>query len=96
LAKGRDPALNGGLPEPRMLFTGTLVNSNLDLALLVPGAEAEAEPGVRIDHLLYGPAVAEGRSIQLRPGLLDAVSNDLPANWRVSVDAGTPGAANVE
>ncbi|MDY0061529.1 MAG: hypothetical protein RBU45_17090 [Myxococcota bacterium] len=90
LAKSADPATNGGLPAPGMLFTGTLVNSDLSLQLLA------LDGSTVLDAVTYGKAVEQEKSVQLSLGKLDATANDLEASWCQSVERGTPGAANVE
>ncbi|MBM4320417.1 MAG: lamin tail domain-containing protein, partial [Deltaproteobacteria bacterium] len=90
LAKSDDPALNGGLPPPRLRFNKSLLNSNIAIRLL-------AQDGVTlIDGMSYAPPSVEDKSVQLSSSKLDAAENDLVGSWCPSAEDGTPGAANVE
>lgn len=88
VAQGDDPAANGGLPAPALIFAGALADAGLDLRLLAPG-------GGLIDGFDYAPPTVEGQALQLDLDSLDEVSNDDPLAWCVAGGAGTPGVANV-
>lgn len=92
LARGADPATNGGLPLVTALITSTLANSNGTLSLL--------SGETVIDQISWLKAQS-GAATQLSPEALDAEANDDALNFCVATrdygtggDKGTPGAAN--
>lgn len=99
LGRERDPNLNGDV-RVDIVYTGfTLSNGADEIRLSEPG-------GKLIDELLYDDGVlwpdTSGRSISLRPDMLDARDNDYGANWchgstpisGSNPNTGTPGKRN--
>ena len=78
LGKSNDPLLNGDVPVD-VVYTGfTLSNGADEILLALPN-------GVLVDGVAYDDGVTfpdlPGRSISLRPDMLDPIANDLGANW---------------
>ena len=88
LAKSPVAEENGQLPTPDLLFTGSLVNSDVRMELYAPDGTT------LLDAMTYGPASTEGESVQLDIDSLTTAANDDEAAWCKSGDAGTPMAAN--
>ncbi len=93
-ANNPDPNQNGGV-FPVVPYAGVVLG-NIDDEIVI------ACDGVQIDRVAYDalfPAMP-GASQQLDPGTMNAVENDVAANWCNSTtafglgDLGTPGAAN--
>jgi hypothetical protein len=99
LALSDNPALNGDLPAPDALYSGISFDLPADDVSVRNGA-------VVIDEVAWDAAwlILEGSSYSLLPSFLDAVSNDLAANWcrpgtRWSIsypNYGTPGGPHVD
>jgi hypothetical protein len=54
--------------------------------------QTAAAPPVEIDRVTYGASpTGGGRSLQVKPDKLDAVSNDDPLNWCPAPDTATYG-----
>jgi len=87
LAQGDNPAENGGLPAPALVFASALPDSDLDLRLLGPA-------GGLVDGLDYPAPTVEGAALQLDTGALDALNNDNPLSWCTVQAPGSPGAEN--
>lgn len=96
IARGADPAQNGGLPEPVYVTKISLGNTS--------GGIFVGHGGVVLDSVPY-TTVTEGRATQLgaefiTPGMLDPAVNDIELNFCAAgplyndVDAGTPAAPN--
>ncbi|MHA7627636.1 lamin tail domain-containing protein [Corallococcus sp. M7] len=93
LARGREPEVNGGLPEPLATFSVDLRNAG--------GVVAIRSGSVLIDSALYGPA-QDGVATQISaPLTTDAKNNDVTASWCAATEAygdkgnlGTPGRTN--
>ncbi|RJS23880.1 hypothetical protein DRW03_09620 [Corallococcus sp. H22C18031201] len=97
IARSEEAALNGGLPAVLGTFGFNLVN----------GAGAHwlrlSLEGRMLDTVAYSSAATPGVASQLRPGVRDAVGNDVPGNFCLAPvsarygagDRGTPGRENV-
>jgi len=94
LARGMDPALNGGL-TPDYVYDKVLMSSTSATLSLYSA-------GQLVDKVTYDPVfpLISGKSASLDPASLDAAANDDAANWCKaqalfgSGDFGSPGAAN--
>jgi len=92
IARSGDPFVNGNLPPPKLTFSLSLTDTNTRLFLY------RGDAG--IDEAAFTTS-ALGRSWQLEPTKLDAVSNNDPNNfclaenpWDAGTDLGSPGAPN--
>ncbi|MEZ4426855.1 MAG: lamin tail domain-containing protein [Nannocystaceae bacterium] len=96
LAQGTDSALNGGLPEPDLVFKSSVSLANSDGSLYVGHA------GEVVDLIEY-TSVTEGAATALAPDKIDAASNDaadVGGDWCLASTpygeggSGSPGATN--
>lgn len=95
LARGTDPATNGGLPAVDATFSFALAQSHGSLTVL-DGAAV-------VDAITWTTGIQDGASRQLRPELTSAAANDDPASscdarpgqvYGTAANLGTPKAAN--
>jgi hypothetical protein len=110
LARGTDPASNGGLPAVDATFAFSMVNGNGDVQVVDP-TTCSGSPIVCTtvyDNVPYttaagwpATATADGVSAQVRPGMYTTVDNDTFANfcpalvdYGTEMNKGTPKAAN--
>lgn len=93
IARERDSATNGGLPQVDATFSQSLVNSNGRLSI-------ESVDAV-LDVIMWSSSQS-GAATQLAAGLTDPEDNDDLTNWCTATtaygdgDFGSPGAANPE
>lgn len=91
LARGDDPAQNGGLPEVAATFAFSLGNSD--------GTLNVGFGGTVLDDIAW-PSSSSGAATQLDPSFTDPGDNDDPAHWCDAIDPygdgdlGSPGATN--
>jgi len=91
-ARSDDPSKNGGLPTPLAgTFKFSLVDTAGDVAIVA---------GTTVVDAVSWTTAPDGASLQLDPGLIDAISNDTESNFCAATtrygdgDLGTPGTDN--